>query len=201
MRIAILGAGNVGGGLGKAFAAVGHDVVFGVRDPDSTKTLAALAEIPSATAAPSAQAVEGADVVVFAVRPVAINATVAELPSMAGRIVIDAMNRFDAEASAHATTHDLAALMPGAKLAKAFNTTGFENYATASERTAPAAMFVAGDDADAKRTAMALAAEIGFRPEDAGGLPNAKALEEMVKVWLALVQTHGRTVAFSVSEA
>lgn len=200
MRIAILGAGNVGGGLGRALAAVGHDIVFGARDPDSTKTLAALAEVPSAVAAPPAEAVEGADVVVFAVRPVAMSSTAAGLPSMAGRIVIDAMNRFDADASARSTTQDLALLLPGARLVKAFNTTGFENYATASGRVARAAMFVAGDDADAKRTAMALAAEIGFQPEDAGGLSNAKALEEMVKVWLALTQAHGRTVAFAISE-
>ena len=200
MRIAILGAGNVGGGLGKAFTAVGHDVVFGVRDPDSTKTQLALAEIPDAVALPPGEAVDGADVVVFAVRPVAINATVAELPSLAGRIVIDAMNRFDAEAAARSTTQDLAQLLPGAKLAKAFNTTGFENYPTAAARTVPAVMFVDGDDPDAKRAAMALASEIGFRPEDAGGLPNAKVLEEMVKVWLALAQVHGRTVAFAISE-
>ncbi len=200
MRIAILGAGNVGGGLGKAFAAVGHEVVFGVRDPESTKTQAALAEIADASAASPGVAVEGAEVVVFAIRPVAINATVAELPSLAGRIVIDAMNRFDSEVGGHSTTQDLAALLPGAKLAKAFNTIGFENYATAAERTVPAAMFVAGDDEDAKRVAMALASEIGFRPEDAGGLANAKVLEELVKVWLALVQVHGRTVAFAVSE-
>lgn len=200
MRIAILGAGNVGGGLGKAFAAVGHDVVFGVRDPDSTKTQLALAEIPDAVAAPPAQAVEGADLVVFALRPVAIKATVAELPSLAGRIVIDAMNRFDAELTARSTTQDLVQLLPGAKLVKAFNTIGFENYATAASRTVPVAMFVAGDDPDAKQAAMALAAELGFRPEDAGGLPNTKILEEMVKVWMALVQTHGRTVGFAVSE-
>ena len=200
MRIAILGAGNVGGGLGKAFAAVGHDVVFGVRDPDSTKTQLALAEIPDAVALPPREAVDGADVVVFAVRPVAINATVGELPSLAGRIVIDAMNRFDAEATAHSTTQDLVQLLPGAKLAKAFNTIGFENYPSAAARAVPAAMFVAGDDADAKRVAMALASEIGFRAEDAGGLPNAKVLEEMVKVWMALAQVHGRTVAFAVSE-
>ena len=46
-------------------------------------------------------------------------------------------------------------------------------------------MFVAGDDPDAKRVAMDLAAELGFMPEDAGGLVNATALEQMVRVWLA----------------
>lgn len=199
MRIAILGAGNVGGGLGKAFAAAGHDVVFGVRDPESTKTLAALADIPEAGAASPADAVDGADVIVFAVRPVAIAATVAELPDLRGRIVIDAMNRLDGEPG-RSTTQDLAAQLPGAKLAKAFNTTGFENLATAATRTVPVAMFVAGDDADAKRTAMALAADIGFRPEDAGGLANAKPLEDMVRVWLALATVHGRTVGFSISD-
>ena len=200
MRIAILGAGNVGGGLGRAFGAAGHDVLFGVRDPESTKTLAALADIPDAVAAAPAAAVEGADVVVFALRPVAIAATVAELPSMAGRIVIDAMNRFDAEVTAQSTTQDLARLLPGAKLAKAFNTIGFENLRSAAVRSIPAAMFVAGDDEDAKRVAMDLAAQIGFQPEDAGGMANTKVLEEMVKVWMALAQTHGRTVAFAISE-
>lgn len=199
MRIAILGAGNVGGGLGRAFTAVGHDVVFGVRDPESTKTLAALADIPEAEAAAPAAAVEGADVIVFALRPVAITATVADLPSLHGRIVIDAMNRFGGD-QATSTTEDLTAILPGAKLAKAFNTTGFENFATAAARTVPAVMFVAGDDPDAKRVAMGLASEIGFRPEDAGGLVNAKVLEEMVRIWMTLTQVYGRTVAFAISE-
>jgi predicted dinucleotide-binding enzyme len=60
-------------------------------------------------------------------------------------------------------------------------------------------MFVAGDDPDAKRVAMDLAAQIGFVPEDAGGLANAKPLELMVRVWLALAQTHGRRVGFAIS--
>lgn len=199
MRIAILGAGNVGGGLGKALAAAGHDVVFGVRDPESTKTLAALAEIPDAAAASPADAVDGADVIVFALRPVAVAATVAVLPDLRGRIVIDAMNRLDGEPG-RSTTQDLAVLLPRAKLAKAFNTIGFENLSTAATRTVPVAMFVAGDDADAKAAAMLLASDIGFRAEDAGGLANAKSLEEMVKVWLALAQVYGRTVGFAISE-
>jgi 8-hydroxy-5-deazaflavin:NADPH oxidoreductase len=200
MRIAILGAGNVGGGLGRALGAAGHDVVFGVRDPESTKTLAALADIPDAVAAPPAVAIDGADVIVVAVRPVAITATLSELPSLAGRIVIDAMNGFDAEVISQSTTQDLAHLLPGAKLAKAFNTIGFENLTTAAGRSIPAAMFVAGDDEDAKRVAMDLARQIGFQPEDAGGMANTKVLEEMVRVWLALAQAHGRTVAFAISE-
>jgi predicted dinucleotide-binding enzyme len=198
MRIAIIGAGNVGGGLGKAFSAVGHAVVFGVRDPESTKTLAALADIPDADAASPGEAAKGADVVVFALRPMGLATTVGEVGSLDGRIVIDAMNRFDGD-PLRSTAADLAALLPGAKIAKAFNTIGFENYATARERQAPAAMFVAGDDPDAKRTALDLATELGFQAEDAGPLANAKVLEDMVRVWFALAQAHGRTVGFAVS--
>jgi 8-hydroxy-5-deazaflavin:NADPH oxidoreductase len=199
MRIAIIGAGNVGGGLGRAFAASGHDVVFGVRDPESTKTQATLADVPDAEAMAPRPAVDGADVVVIAVRPLALAATVAELPDMAGRIVIDAMNRFDGD-PLRSTTQDLVALLPGAKVVKAFNTIGAENYETARSRSVPAAMFVAGDDVDAKAAAMALAADLGFRAEDAGGLGNAKVLEEMVRVWMALAQAHGRTVGFAISD-
>jgi hypothetical protein len=198
MRIAIIGAGNVGGGLGAALAAVGHSVVFGVRDPTSQRTRAALESAEGATASGPGEAVVGADVVVFALRWAAVPATIGSMPSLDGRIVIDAMNRLDGEPG-RSTTQDLAGLLPGAKLAKAFNTIGFENLASARNRRVPAAMFVAGDDPDAKRTAMDLAAELGFEPEDSGGLANAKALEEMVRVWLALATIHGRGVAFAVS--
>ncbi|MEI7742254.1 MAG: NAD(P)-binding domain-containing protein [Chloroflexota bacterium] len=198
MRIAILGAGNVGGGLARAFAAVGHDVVFGVRDPGSAKTLESLAMMPDASAMTPPLAVAGADIVVFALRPTGIAPTVAEIGSLDGRIVIDAMNRFDGD-PVRSTTQDLVALLPGAKIAKAFNTIGAENYETAAGRTVKAAMFVAGDDADAKKAAMDLAAEVGFVPEDAGGLANAKVLEDMVRVWVALSGTHGRTVGFAIS--
>lgn len=198
MRIAVIGAGNVGGGLGSALASAGHSVVFGVRDPASPKTAAALAAIAGATATSPAEAVEGADVVAFTLRWDAVPPTIATLPSLDGRIVIDAMNRFDGDPG-RSTTQDLAELLPGAKLAKAFNTIGFENLTTARDRSQPAAMFVAGDDHDAKRIAMDLAAELGFMPEDAGGLVNTTALEQMVRVWLALTKTHGRGVGFAIS--
>jgi predicted dinucleotide-binding enzyme len=198
MRIAIMGAGNVGSGLGRAFTAVGHDVVFGVRDPESTKTLAALAEIPGAVADTPSAAVARAEVVVFALRPIGLASTIAEIGSLDGRIVIDAMNRFDGD-PLRSTVQDLAELLPGARLVKAFNTIGAENYVTARERTVPAAMFVAGDDPEAKRVALDLAGQLGFQAEDAGPLENARILEDMVRVWMVLAQAHGRTVGFAIS--
>ena len=174
MRIAIIGAGNVGGGLGAAFAAVGHEVVFGVRNPGSRNTEAALRGVPGAQATSPADAVAEADVIAFALRWDAVPATIAGLPSLAGRIVIDAMNRLDGD-PARSTTQDLADLLPGARLVKAFNIIGFENLATARARRSPAAMFVAG------------------------GLANTKSLEHMVRVWLALAQTHGRGIGFAIS--
>lgn len=137
--------------------------------------------------------------IVFALRWDAVQDTVAPLPSLEGRVVIDAMNRFGGD-PARSTTQDLADLLPGARIAKAFNTIGFENLTTARDRRTPAVMFVAGDDPEAKQTAVALATEIGFQAEDAGPLSNAKPLEEMVKVWLALSQRHGRGVGFALSE-
>lgn len=198
MRIAIIGAGNVGGGLGAAFAAVGHSIVFGVRDPVSPKCAKAVAAAAGSAATSFGQATEGADVVIITIRPEAIAKTMSLLPSLEGRIVIDAMNRFTGDPD-RSTTQDLADLIPGARLAKAFNTTGFENYTTARDRRVPAAMFVAADDPEAKRVAMALATEIGFDAQDAGGLANAKPLEMMVKVWLAVAGAAGRSVAFALS--
>lgn len=198
MRIAIIGAGNVGGGLGTAFAAAGHSIVFGVRDPDSDKTRRALAAASGSTATSYAAATDGADVVIVTIRSEAIAETIPQLPSLDGRVVIDAMNRFTGDPG-RSTTQDLADLLPGARLAKAFNTTGFENYTTARDRRVPAAMFVAADDPEAKRVAMALATEIGFDALDAGGLANAKPMEMMVRVWLALTTSAGRTIAFAVS--
>jgi len=198
MRIAILGAGNVGGALGTAFSSVGHDVVFGVRDPASDKTTAAVSAASSRATSPG-EAVDGADVVVFALRWDAVPDMIASLPPLHGRVVIDAMNRFGGTPG-RSTAQDLADLLPGARVAKAFNTTGFENMTTARDRQQTGAMFVAGDDPDAKRVGMELAAQIGFEPYDAGPLDNAKVLEDMVKVWLAMTREHGRGIAFAISK-
>ena len=197
MRIAIIGAGNVGGALGTAFRSVGHDVVFGVRDPSSDKTKAAVSASGGRAATPS-DAAEGADVVVFALRWDAAAEIARTLPSLEGRTVIDAMNRL-AGTWTRSSSEDLADLLPGARVVKAFNTTGYENMTTAGDRDQAAAMFVAGDDAAAKTVAIDLATQIGFEAYDAGPLENARILEQMVKVWLAMTREHGRRIAFAIT--
>src|SRR4051812_36222049 len=99
MKIAILGAGNVGGALGAAFSRVGHHVTYGVRDPASEKTQSALGSADGATARSFAEAIDGADAIVFALRWDAVPDTVAELGDLSGRVVIDAMNRFGGDAT------------------------------------------------------------------------------------------------------
>jgi 8-hydroxy-5-deazaflavin:NADPH oxidoreductase len=199
MRIAIIGAGNVGGGLGTGLAQAGHEIVFGVRDPDSEKARAATTGALGTRAVTVADAVADADVVIFALRWDAVAPTVSGMPEMDGRVVIDAMNRFSGD-PARSTAQDLADLLPGAKVVKAFNTTGFENMSTAAGRDQQAVMFIAGDHPEANAVAAELAADLGFQPEDVGALTNAKPLEEMVKIWLALAERHGRSVAFALSE-
>jgi predicted dinucleotide-binding enzyme len=199
MRIAVIGAGSVGGALGAALARVGHSIVFGVRYPNSEKCRTALAGAPGSVAMAPAEAVVGAEVVAIALRWDAVPGMVAGLPSLDGRVVIDAMNRLSGS-STRSTSDDLAELLPGARVVKAFNTIGFENLTTAHDRRTPVAMFVAGDDAEAKAVVMGLAAELGFSPEDVGPQTNAKPLEEMVRIWLALAHRHGRTVGFALSE-
>ncbi len=102
----------MGGGLATALAAVGHEVVFGVRDPGSEKCRAAMAAAAGSTATSPAEAVAGADVVVFALRWPAVPGIVATLPRLDGRVVIDAMNRFDGD-PVRSTTEDLADLSIG----------------------------------------------------------------------------------------
>lgn len=199
MRIAIIGAGNVGGGLAAGLSEAGHEIVFGVRDPESAKTQTALQGAIGSTAQSPGTAVQDADAVIFALRWEAVPPTIAELPEMDGRVVIDAMNRFGGD-PARSTAQDLADLLRGAKVVKAFNTIGFENLSTARGRRQKAVMFIAGDHPEANGVAAALAADLGFQPEDVGPLTNAKPLEELVKIWLALADRHGRSIGFALSE-
>ena len=195
MRIAIIGAGTVGGGLARAAAAAGHDVVVSAAHPDKAR---ATAEAAGARAADSnVAAVEDAQVVVLAVPGTSAPAVVAELaPALSGAVVVDATNPLNDTFSdlAIAGTSGAEAVQQAAgavPVVKAFNTVFAGRYAAPTEAGAPLQVLLAGDDATAKATVAQFATSLGFAPLDAGGLRQARALEEMAFLNITLNATNG----------
>jgi predicted dinucleotide-binding enzyme len=206
MRIAILGAGNVGGALGESWARHGHEVFFGVRNPYATEVHALLRRCgPRARAESVADAVRSAAVVVNAL-PWPATPGVLENLDLAGKVLLDCANPLKADLSGlevGTTTSAgemVAGWAKGAKVVKIFNTTGFANMANPSYGGEPVTMFYCGDDAEAKRTAADLARDIGFDPVDAGPLSNARLLEPcaVLWIWLAIKGGVGREFAFKL---
>lgn len=180
MRIAVIGTGHVGSTLGIGWARAGHDLIFGVRDPNSSNAQQPLCQaggrVRRATVADS---VASADVVALAI-PWGAVANVLQTISapLSGKILIDCTNPSRGlpglDHSAGSGAEQVAKLAPNAKVVKAFNTTGFENTRDPRYPEGPVTMFCAGNDAEAKRVVLGLARDLGFDPVDAGGLSQSR---------------------------
>ena len=197
MRIAIIGAGNVGGSLAGAAATAGHDVVVSANDPASARETAATT---GATAAGSnAEAVAGAELVVLAVPGGAVAGVAAELAeALAGKVVVDATNPLNDTYTGLTTSGTSAAellqqQLPGASVVKSLNTVFASRYANTTEDGQALDALLAGDDAGAKATVAGLLESIGFHPVDAGALRMARALEEIAFLNISLNAGNGWT--------
>jgi 8-hydroxy-5-deazaflavin:NADPH oxidoreductase len=187
MKIAIIGAGNVGRALGSSFATAGHDVTFAARD--AAKTAAAATAVGGSFAATPAAAAVGADVIVFAVPFTEAEALAGTLvPVAAGTVVIDATNPLKADYSGLATeggpsgAERIAAALGGVPVVKAFNTlfAGVQGNPAAHGQVLDA-LYATDDDA-AGAVVAGLASDIGFRAVKVGPLSAARELEAMA--WL-----------------
>ena len=98
MKVGVLGAGNIGGTLGKRWAHAGHTVQFGVREANSPHVQAFVSELGAQAAVGTmASAIAFGDVVVFAIPGGAMEATIrTHAAALNGKIVIDAANRMGA---------------------------------------------------------------------------------------------------------
>src|SRR5579863_7249312 len=206
MKIAILGAGNVGGALGEAWARHGHEVFFGVRNPDSTGAKALLHRCgPRSRAAFVDDAVREGEVVAVAL-PWPATQAVLESLDFSDKILLDCTNPLKPDLSGlevGTTTSGgemVAGWAKGAKVVKIFNTTGYGNMANPVYGGEHISMFYCGDDAEAKQTAAGLARTCGFDPVDAGPLANARLLEPyaLLWIWLAIKGGQGRDFAFKL---
>lgn len=207
MKIGIIGAGNVGSALGKRWAANGHRVLYGSRDPQNEKVRElVLASGVNARAATMRGAVEDSDVVVLATPWEATAAVVQSVAQWSGKIVVDTTNPLNPGLQGLALGHttsaaeEIARWTPGARVVKAFNSTGANNMTDPTYGGEAATMFICGDDPAAKAVVVGLAQELGFDAVDAGALEMARQLEPLALLWikLAYAQGLGRNIAFKL---
>ena len=205
MTISILGAGNVGLALAGAFTRRGETVVLGVPQPAKyAAAVAALGERARVTT--TAEAVAAGEVVILAVPYAAVAAIAQSVDDWQAKVLVDATNPLApglAGLTLGTTTsgaEELARMARGARVVKAFNSTGAENMADARYPGGVPMMPVCGDDAQARQRVMALATLIGFEAVDLGPLSSARYLEPFAMTWihLAFRQGFGRRFAFGL---
>ena len=207
MKIAIIGAGAVGGSLGTAWSRSGHKIVFGVRDIDKPE-LRELCEETGASALPAPQAAAAGDVVVMALPWEGAEDGVRALGDLAGKTVIDCTNPLRFEDGSLSldrgfTTsggETMAAWLPGANVVKGLNQVPAEMMSSNSKLSGRPVQFIAGDDESAKATAQSLIEELGFEVLDAGALVQSRILEPFGMVFInqAIMRGMGRDWAFGV---
>ncbi|MGD0813820.1 MAG: NADPH-dependent F420 reductase [Verrucomicrobiota bacterium] len=215
MNIGIIGAGNVGGALGKSWAKAGHKIKFGVRNPADPKHRGLLDACgPNASTGTNAEASAFGEVIAVATPWDATQPAISECGNLAGKVLVDCTNPLKFTpgiglelAIGHTTSggETVAQWAQGARVVKAFNTYGFENFADASYSKyggLKPVMFLAGDDADAKQIIAQLAADIGFQPLDTGDLKIARLLEPTGMLWIhqAIVQKQGTGFTWGMLE-
>jgi predicted dinucleotide-binding enzyme/3-methyladenine DNA glycosylase Tag len=169
MQIAILGAGQVGSTLGRLWHAAGHDVTFAARHVARPQALAAeLGE--RAHAAPVADAVAGAEVVLVAVPGAAVTDVLQAAGPLDGRVMIDAANSFG---PLQVRMRSLADAFPRARWVRAFNSFSASIMADDNHRTPPWVAFLSGDK-EAKPVVAQLIRDAGFDPVDLGGIDDSE---------------------------
>lgn len=200
MNIGILGAGKIGGTLGRKWAAAGHQLAFGVRNTTNPDALA-LTQSLGAALTTSAKAIAFGDVIVFALPGPAMTDMIAgNAAALNGKIVIDTANKVGS--AVFNSFAEFAALAPQAHAFRAFNSLGWENFAEPMFGTVQADLFYAGPAGDPLSVVERLISDVGLRPVHIGGPGQVAVVDAIASLWfaLALGQKRGRHLAFKVLE-
>lgn len=210
MNVTIIGAGNMGRGIGTRAVAGGHSVTFVDANPEVAEKTAADVRSSARNGAKVSTASLGdaelGDVVVFAVW-YGTNIELAKQlgTKLAGRVVVDIANplnsTYDGLATApdSSSAEDLAkAIASGAKVVKAFNTTYAGTLLAGQVAGQPLDVFIAGDDAEAKSKVAQLVTDGGMRPIDAGPLSRARQIEGMQLLHIVTQSTLGTNWASTI---
>jgi 8-hydroxy-5-deazaflavin:NADPH oxidoreductase len=172
MKVAVVGRGNVGGGLAKRWRDKGHDVTELGRDGGD---------------------VSGAEVVLLAVPTAAIEDALRGAVGIEGKTVVDATNYVSGERPDFDSLAHQVKSITGGPVAKAFNLNFAAIYDEIdNQRTTPSCPYC-GDD-EAREVTERLIRDAGYEPVSAGSLDSARALEDALRLLFAISQTGGRQV-------
>lgn len=198
MNVTIIGAGNMGRGIGTRLAAGGHSVNFVDANPEAAEKTAAdvrtAAKNGATISSSSLGNAELGEVVMLAVW-YGTNLEIAKQlgAKLAGKVVVDIANPLNATYDGLATApdsssaEDLARVVaPGAKVVKAFNTTFAGTLLAGQVAGQPLDVFIAGDDAGAKGKVAQLVKDGGMRAIDTGPLSRSRQIEGMQLLQIVL---------------
>jgi predicted dinucleotide-binding enzyme len=168
MRIGVIGGGRVGSALAATWRERGHEVRVSTRDT-------------------VAETAATGDVVVLALPASAAPEAMAAAGPLDGKVLLDATNNL----SGGPAGLEIAAMAPGARYVKAFNSV-FATFMHETPPATPASHVYCGDDEDAKATVASLIEDAGFEPVDLGGSDQTPLLEAFARVVIGLAYRQGR---------
>ena len=173
MRVGVVGAGRIGGGLARQLAGAGHQVLLSFRRDQAKLDRLAGQLGPGVTTGSPAGAVAFGEVVVISVPWSALPLALEQAGPLTGKIVIDTTNQFGSPPlprGGQTAAAFNAARMPGARYTKSFNTLTAAFQAEAAGRTGDerVVQWLCGDDPGAKEAVARLIEDAGFAPVDLG---------------------------------
>lgn len=189
MKIGVIGSGRIGSTIGGLWVKAGHEVMFSDRDPEQVKrAIEGLGPAvgPKARAGSVPEAAAFGDVILIAVPYAALPAIQQQVGAqLRNKVVVDPNNPVPArdgemavQAREKGAAASTAALLPGARLVRAFNSWGYALMQREANRPAPRmAIPVAADDPAALKVGMRLVQDAGFDPVAAGSLAASKAFD------------------------
>lgn len=206
--IAVIGTGDVGGALGLEFAALGHEVIYGSRNPDSDKVIALVEKTGHGAVArkPSDAAVKS-EIVVLAVPGMLAGEIVSGLGDLSGKIIVDPTNplvrRDDGKLGIEVVGSNaemIQAAAPGADVVKAFNTLGWRTMLDPESTGGPVSIPLVGDSSEAKARVAEIVSSMGLEPIDVGPLRNARHVEGLSVLLLNNAFTGGPNFEFHLRQ-
>lgn len=190
--ITIVGTGNMANGIAVRAVEAGRSVEILSRDPAKAQALAD--QLGSGVTVAGYDTTPSGSIVVLAL-PYEASREVAQLLAgvLDGRTVVDISNPVDFSTFDSLVTplgssaaEELAALLPGARVVKAFNTTFAATLVEGSVRDIPLDVFLASDDQEAKDAVASFVRDAGLRPVDVGPLRRARELEGIQLLVMAM---------------